>query len=49
MLMADSNALADSSPLASTGRGELLPPLSNITDLSKKLRSQWVKSLLQKD
>lgn len=37
MLMAASNALADSSPFASTGRGELLPPLSNIADLSKKI------------
>ncbi|APD89550.1 hypothetical protein BM524_06940 [Alteromonas mediterranea] len=35
--MAASNALADSSPFASTGRGELLPPLSNIADLSKKI------------
>lgn len=37
MLMSASNALADSSPFASTGRGELLPPLSNIADLSKKI------------
>ncbi len=37
MLMAASNALADNSPLATTGAGELLPPLTQITSLSKEI------------
>lgn len=37
MLMAGSNALTDSYPLANTVCGELLPPLSSIADLSKKI------------
>lgn len=37
MLMAASNALADNSPLATTGKGELLPPLTEITNLSKQI------------
>ena len=37
MLMAASNALADNSPLPTTGAGELLPPLTQITALSKEI------------
>ncbi|MCV2884383.1 NAD-dependent malic enzyme [Aestuariibacter sp. AA17] len=37
MLMAASQALADASPLANTGQGELLPPLKDIASLSKKI------------
>lgn len=37
MLMASSKALADASPLANTGQGELLPPLAEIAELSKKI------------
>ena len=35
--MAASNALADSSPLANLGEGELLPSLANIAQLSKEI------------
>lgn len=37
MLMATSNALADASPLALGESNELLPPLTTITELSKKI------------
>jgi len=37
MLMAASEALAEVSPLANTGEGSLLPPLTEITDLSKRI------------
>lgn len=37
MLMAASEALADASPLANTGKGELLPCLSEVAELSKKI------------
>ena len=37
MLMATSNALADTSPLALGEGNELLPPLTTITELSKKI------------
>ena len=37
MLMAASFALAASSPLANEGAGPLLPPLSQIKDLSKQI------------
>jgi malate dehydrogenase (oxaloacetate-decarboxylating) len=37
MLMATSATLAEASPLASTGSGELLPPLSEIAQLSRKI------------
>ncbi len=37
MLMAASNALADASPQANSGEGELLPPLTAIAALSKKI------------
>ena len=37
MLIAASEMLAQASPLANTGAGELLPPLVEIADLSKKI------------
>ena len=37
MLMAASAMLAQASPLANNGTGELLPPLVEIADLSKKI------------
>lgn len=37
MLMAASTALANASPLANTGTGALLPPLSGIANLSKEI------------
>ena len=37
MIMASSNTLADVSPLANTGSGGLLPPLTQITQLSKSI------------
>ena len=37
MLMAASETLAQASPLANTGQGELLPPLTEIANLSRKI------------
>jgi len=37
MLLVASETLAQASPVANTGEGELLPPLTSITDLSKKI------------
>ena len=37
MLMVASESLAQTSPLANTGEGELLPPLTAIADLSKEI------------
>ncbi|MDP5030610.1 MAG: NAD-dependent malic enzyme [Paraglaciecola sp.] len=37
MLMATSATLAEASPLATTGKGALLPPLQDIAQLSKKI------------
>ena len=37
MLMVASEMLAQASPLANTGKGELLPPLTEIASLSKKI------------
>jgi len=37
MLMVASEMLANESPLANTGQGELLPPLTSIAQLSKKI------------
>mgnify|MGYP000370761243 FL=1 len=37
MLMVASETLAEASPLANTGEGELLPPLTEIASLSKKI------------
>ena len=37
MLMVASETLAEASPIANTGEGELLPPLTEIANLSKKI------------
>lgn len=37
MLMLASTTLAEESPLANTGRGDLLPPLTEVAELSKKI------------
>ena len=37
MLMVASKTLAEASPLANTGKGELLPPLTEIANLSKEI------------
>ena len=37
MLMAASRALADCSPVALEGKGAVLPPLSDIQDVSRKI------------
>ncbi|MDN3652081.1 NAD-dependent malic enzyme [Thalassotalea ponticola] len=37
MLMAASETLAEESPLANTGKGGLLPPLTQISEISKKI------------
>jgi len=37
MLLVTSEILAEASPLANTGEGELLPPLTSIANLSKKI------------
>ncbi|WP_068546137.1 NAD-dependent malic enzyme [Thalassotalea crassostreae] len=37
MLMVASETLAQASPLANTGKGDLLPPITEIADLSKKI------------
>lgn len=37
MLLVASETLAEASPVANTGEGELLPPLTSIADLSKKI------------
>ncbi|WP_199609600.1 NAD-dependent malic enzyme [Flocculibacter collagenilyticus] len=43
MLLATSDALAEESPLAATGQGELLPPLTDIAKLSKKIAFRVAK------
>ena len=47
MLMAASNALADASPLANTGEGELLPPLRKISQLSRDIAFAVAKVAMQ--
>lgn len=47
MLMATSAALAEASPLATTGKGELLPPLREIALLSKKIAFDVAKIAMQ--
>lgn len=37
MLMASSNVLAEVSPIANTGKGALLPPITDIQDISKRI------------
>ena len=47
MLMAASEALADASPMANTGVGELLPPLTAIAGLSKEIAFRVAKIAYQ--
>ena len=47
MLMAASETLAEASPLANTGEGELLPPLTAIADLSKEIAFRIAKVAYQ--
>jgi malate dehydrogenase (oxaloacetate-decarboxylating) len=47
MLMAASAALANASPLATTGQGELLPPLTQITELSKTIAFDVAKVAME--
>jgi malate dehydrogenase (oxaloacetate-decarboxylating) len=49
MLMIASETLAMSSPLASTGEGELLPPLDSIGQLSKEIAFAVAKVAYQQD
>lgn len=49
MLMATSAALAEASPLAATGKGELLPALGEIAQLSKKIAFDVAKIAMQQD
>jgi malate dehydrogenase (oxaloacetate-decarboxylating) len=49
MLMATSAALANASPLALTGEGELLPPLVGIAALSKKIAFDVAKVAMQQN
>lgn len=47
MIMASSNTLADVSPLANTGKGGLLQPLTEITELSKSIAFKVAKVAMQ--
>ncbi len=47
MIMASSNTLADVSPLSNTGKGGLLPPLTEITDLIKSIAFKVAKVAMQ--
>jgi malate dehydrogenase (oxaloacetate-decarboxylating) len=47
MLMAASNALANASPQANTGEGELLPPLRKISALSRQIAFDVAKVAMQ--
>lgn len=49
MLMAASNALADASPLATDINGELLPPVTQITTLSRDIAFAVAKVAMQQD
>lgn len=49
MLMAASTALANASPLANTGTGALLPPLTEIADLSKQIAFAVGKVAMQQE
>ena len=49
MLMAASTALANASPLANTGTGSLLPPLTAIADLSKQIAFAVGKVAMQQE
>jgi malate dehydrogenase (oxaloacetate-decarboxylating) len=47
MLMAASNALADASPMVNDPNGELLPPLTEIGNLSRKIASAVAKVAME--
>jgi malate dehydrogenase (oxaloacetate-decarboxylating) len=47
MLMASSETLANASPLASTGKGQLLPCLNEIAQLSKEIAFQVAKVAIE--
>jgi malate dehydrogenase (oxaloacetate-decarboxylating) len=49
MLMATSAALAEASPLAATGKGDLLPALGEIAQLSKKIAFDVAKIAMQQN
>ena len=49
MLMAASAALAEASPLAATGQGELLPAVGEIAQLSKKIAFDVAKIAMQQN
>jgi len=49
MLLVASETLAEASPVANTGEGELLPPLTSIADLSKKIAFAVAKVAYQQD
>ena len=49
MLMATSAALAEASPLAANGQGELLPALGEIAQLSKKIAFDVAKIAMQQN
>ncbi|WP_339723155.1 NAD-dependent malic enzyme [uncultured Paraglaciecola sp.] len=49
MLMATSAALAEASPLAATGQGDLLPALGEIAQLSKKIAFDVAKIAMQQN
>jgi malate dehydrogenase (oxaloacetate-decarboxylating) len=49
MLMVASETLAKASPLANTGQGELLPPLTEIASLSKKIAFAVAKVALEQN
>jgi malate dehydrogenase (oxaloacetate-decarboxylating) len=49
MLMVASETLAQASPLANTGEGELLPPLTFIAELSKKIAFAVAKVAFQQN
>ncbi|MEC7691173.1 MAG: NAD-dependent malic enzyme [Pseudomonadota bacterium] len=49
MLMAASNALASASPMANTGEGCLLPPLTEIATLSKEIAFAVAKVAMEQD
>lgn len=49
MLMVASKTLAEASPLANTGKGELLPPLTEIANLSKDIAFEVAKVAFDQD
>lgn len=49
MLMVASETLAEASPLANSGDGELLPPLTEIANLSKKIAFAVAKVAFEQD